>query len=216
VQAVEGSGNVRSPAYHQLLLELITEAERNAHKPQQRRIFMACLARLLPCVGLYVLRHMASLMPLLLEWSHAYDEASVLAAVQLLGCVVRHSWPRVGVHAALMWRHLVEVVRAAEERRWLEVGRQEGDQSNAVNSNAEQHSSSSSMKVGVCGFESSVLVGAVLDVVGLLVRCGGEGFAAAVAATSAAAELEEAGDQVSSNWVEMLVARAREMQRAFA
>jgi hypothetical protein len=233
---VESSGNVRAPAYHQLLLELITEAERSAHKPQQRLIFMGCLARLLPCISLYVLRHTAALMPLLFEWSHAYDEASVLAAVRLLGSVVRHAWPRVGVHVALIWQHLVEVVRAAEQRQWLEVGRQESDlrhtlvrgavegaaigeakadcdmpAKDAVNRSEREQESSSS--VSVEGFDSSVVVGAVLEVVGLLAQCGADGLAAAVAATSAA-ELKADGHEVTGSWVGMLVRQARAMQRA--
>jgi hypothetical protein len=59
--------------YHRLLQELITEVERSAHKPQQRLTFMSCLAMLLPQLGLYSVRHFSRLMPLLLEWTHAFD-----------------------------------------------------------------------------------------------------------------------------------------------
>jgi len=47
--------------------------ERSAHKPQQRLTFMSCLAMLLPRLGLYSVRHFSRLMPLLLEWTHAFD-----------------------------------------------------------------------------------------------------------------------------------------------
>jgi hypothetical protein len=224
LQAVEGSSSVRSPGYHQLLQELITEAERNAHKPQQRLIFMGCLGRLLPCIGLYVLRHTAALMPLLLEWSHAYDEASAVAAVRLLGCAVQHAWPRIGVHAGMIWRHLVEVVRGAEERRWLEVGRTESGAKGAAAGPAKDHPHDAAETAGrgaeqhtgvaVEGFEDSVLVGAVLDVASLLVRCGAEEFSAAVAATTAV-ELDEAaalgGEGGGCSWVRMLLTRVRLM-----
>lgn len=114
---------MRADSYHELLQELITEAERNAHKPQQRLIFMGCVARLVPVVELYTVRHFAQLLPLLLEWTHGYDEASVVAALQVLACVVQHAWPRMGVHAGVLWQHLELVVQAAEERQWLETGR---------------------------------------------------------------------------------------------
>jgi hypothetical protein len=233
LQAVEGSSNVRSPTYHQLLQELITEAERNAHKPQQRLIFMGCLGRLLPCIGLYVLRHTAALLPLLLEWSHAYDEASAVTAVRLLECVVQQAWPRMGVHAGMIWRHLVEVVRGAEERRWLEVGRREGgakgvavvpakgrpcDAAETAAEGAAQHSNRSA-GAAVDGFDDSVLVGAVLDVARLLVPCGTGEFAAAVAATAAAEPDEEAAvgdEQGDCSWVCILLSQVRQMQRACA
>ncbi|KAF6251398.1 hypothetical protein COO60DRAFT_621989 [Scenedesmus sp. NREL 46B-D3] len=209
-----------SLAWHHLLQELIIEAERSTHKPQQRIIFMGCLGRLLPCVGLYVLRHTASLMPLLLEWSHACDKASVLAAVRLLGCLVRHAWPRVGAHAGVIWRHLVEVVRAAEERWWLKVGRQEGGTQGGAEAPAKDAGGADgrqdgSKGAGVDGFDGSVLVAAVLDVAGLLVCCGGEGFAAAVAATTAAVKLEEAGDGAGS-WKGRLLVQVKELQRVSA
>jgi hypothetical protein len=109
LQALEGRDQ-RSTAYHSLVIELVREAERTAFKPQPRLIFMACVARLLPQLGLYVVRHLAALMPLLLEWTHAYDEQSSVVALQLLALLVKYAWPRMGVHAGVIRKHVGEVL----------------------------------------------------------------------------------------------------------
>lgn len=109
LQALEGKDQ-RSSAYHSLLIELLQEAERTAFKPQPRLVFMACVARLVPQLGLYVVRHLAALMPLLLEWAHAYDEQSSVVALQLLALLVKYAWPRMGVHAGVIRKHVGEVM----------------------------------------------------------------------------------------------------------
>ena len=78
------------------------------------------MARLLPQLRLYVVRHLAALMPLLLEWVHAYDEGSSVVALQLLGLVVREGWPRMGVHAGVVREHVGEVLRQerVEQGEW--------------------------------------------------------------------------------------------------
>jgi hypothetical protein len=50
-------------------------------------------------------------MPLLLEWVHAYDEQSSVVALQLLALLVRCAWPRMGVHAGVMRRHVEQVMQ---------------------------------------------------------------------------------------------------------
>eukprot|EP00775_Hariotina_reticulata_P010038 gene10038-10194_t len=109
--ALEGKDG-RSGTYHRLLQELITEVERNAHKPQQRLIFMACLAQLLPRLGLYCVRHFSSLMPLLLEWTHAFNIGSAVVAVQVLGSLARFTWPRMPAHADIILQHMQQVSKA--------------------------------------------------------------------------------------------------------
>jgi hypothetical protein len=79
--------------------------------------------------------------------------------------------------------------------------------------------SESSTGAAVDGFDDSVLVGAVLDVARLLVRCGTAEFAAAVAATTAVEPDEAAavgGEQGDCSWVRLLLSRVRHMQRACA
>lgn len=104
-QALEGDDQ-RSSVYHSLLLELLQEAERTAHKPQPRLVFMACVARLVPRLRLYAVRHLAALMPLLLEWVHAFDAQSSVVALQLLGVLAEYAWPRMGV----IQQHVHEVL----------------------------------------------------------------------------------------------------------
>jgi hypothetical protein len=129
LQALEGKDQ-RSTAYHSLVLELMQEAERTAHKPQPRLIFMACLARLIPRLGLYVVRHFAALMPLLLEWTHAYDADSSVAALQVLEQLVRHAWPRMAVHAGVIQQHANEVLRQeqVEQGDWQQQQQQQQQQ----------------------------------------------------------------------------------------
>lgn len=112
-QALEGQDQ-RSPAYHSLVLELLQEADRSAHKPQPRLVFMCCLARLVPRLGLYTVRHLAALMPLLLEWVHAYDKDSSVVALQLLGLLVQYTWPRMSVHVDVVRQHVQQAL--AQER----------------------------------------------------------------------------------------------------
>lgn len=126
-QALEGK-DPRSPTYHSFLLELLQEAERTAYKPQPRLVFMACVARLVPRLGLYVVRHLAALMPLLLEWVHAYDEESSVVALQMLCLLVQQAWPRMGVHAGVIRQHVEQVVRQeqVEQGTRAAAGQQHG------------------------------------------------------------------------------------------
>jgi hypothetical protein len=110
VQALEG-GDARSATYHALLAELLTAAERGANKPQQRLVLIACFARLSPQLGLYAVRHFSTLMPLLLEWCHAHDEASSVAALQLLVLLTGQARPRMAVHAGALRQHAEAVMR---------------------------------------------------------------------------------------------------------
>lgn len=57
-------------------------------------------------LGAVSVRHFARLMPLLLRWLHAPTTRTQDAAVAALQAVVLGCWPRVGVHAPLLWRHL--------------------------------------------------------------------------------------------------------------
>lgn len=157
---------MRSAGYHTLAQELITEAERNAHSAQKRLVFLACLAKLLPCIGLYIVRYFAQLMPLLLEWTHAYDEGTVIVALQVLASVLRHAWPRMAAHADVIWEHLVEVAASADARAWMD------DLGQAKQQHKEPES-------------GGKVVQAAVEVAQLLQVCGGERFRAVVAATAA-------------------------------
>ncbi len=91
--------------------------ERQAHVPARRLAFMPAWSHLQEGMGLTALRYTGRLMPLLLEWLHAYDRRSRVSALRLLGGVVRATWPRVAAHAGTLWGHLLAVMlRASGEQ----------------------------------------------------------------------------------------------------
>lgn len=53
-----------------------------------------------------MVRHFHRLMPLLLEWMHAPDLETRLAAVKVLRTVLTRTWPRLPAHASLIWQHV--------------------------------------------------------------------------------------------------------------
>ncbi|KAG2425374.1 hypothetical protein HXX76_013788 [Chlamydomonas incerta] len=110
---IEGK-DPRAPGYHALACTLLTEAERGAHVAARRLSFMPPAACLVTCMGLTACRYLSRLMPLLLEWLHAHDDATRAQALALLGAVLRATWPRVPAHAATLWRHLLLVQVWAE------------------------------------------------------------------------------------------------------
>jgi len=135
-QALESPTDPRAEAYHTLLKELLIEAERTAHKRDQRLIFMACLARLLPRVRLYAARHLSRVAPLLLEWLLAVDGQTRCAAAGCWEAVLRCCWPRAGAHAAVVWRHLAAAARAVDSSDW-EIGGRGGGGSGGTNGGEE-------------------------------------------------------------------------------
>ncbi|GBF96650.1 hypothetical protein Rsub_09283 [Raphidocelis subcapitata] len=114
VRAIEPPGEPRAEGYHRLTRELLSEAERAAHKPRQRLVFMACLGLLLPRLRLYAARHLGRLAPLLLEWLLSLDGRSRLAALGCWGALLRACWPRAGAHGQVVWRHLLAAARGAD------------------------------------------------------------------------------------------------------
>eukprot|EP00879_Flechtneria_rotunda_P005699 GHRR01006000.1.p1 GENE.GHRR01006000.1~~GHRR01006000.1.p1 ORF type:complete len:233 (+),score=74.52 GHRR01006000.1:144-842(+) len=195
-QALEGK-NVRAEGYHMLMKELLTEAERSAHKPQQRLIFLACVALLIPRLGLYILRYFAQLMPLLLEWAHAYDEKTVVVALWVLATVVQHAWPRIEAHAGVIWQHLVQVAKAAEARK-LDRGvdsysynkQQQEEQGRAQNGQqppgkvfGDDTDRQVKVAADVAGCSDRSFA-AVLQLLNVLKQCGSETLYLAVAATA--------------------------------
>lgn len=132
------------------MLDLVREAERTAHKPKPRLVFMACLARLVPVLGLYTVRHFAALMPLLTEWVHAYDMDSSVVALQLLGLVVVCAWPRMGVHAKVLLQHVEAVMKQerVEQGQRRPAPQQEENHTDPGGTKGHPHSQGQG---GVCG-----------------------------------------------------------------
>lgn len=63
----------------------------------------------LQVLGLHSLRFFSSLMPLLLGWCHEADQATCLAALQVLQEVIKHTWPRMPAHASFLWSQLQQI-----------------------------------------------------------------------------------------------------------
>lgn len=61
-------------------------------------------------------------MPLLLGWCQAPHRHVQLAALSALLQAVRLTWPRIPVHAAVLWRVLRRVHGEEIKRRWAGVG----------------------------------------------------------------------------------------------
>ena len=57
-------------------------------------------------MGLASVRSFARLLPLLLEWVHAPDQDTRLAALRALHAVLSTTWPRLPAHAGLIWQHV--------------------------------------------------------------------------------------------------------------
>lgn len=169
---MEERHDVRAAGYHTIVQELITEAERNAQNAHKRLIVMACMAKLIPCLGLYIVRYLMQLMPLLLEWTHAYDQGTVVVALQVLGLVVKYAWPRMGSYSHILWDHLIEVVKATDAKAWMDDIRQ---------STAQQ---SQRQPKG----PTPEILGAAVQLGQLLCACGGEQFTAIILAYATAVD----------------------------
>lgn len=67
-------------------------------------------------MGLATVRAFSRLLPLLLEWVHAPDQDTRLAALRALRSVLERAWPRLPAHASLIWQH---IAREYESERAL-------------------------------------------------------------------------------------------------
>lgn len=67
-----------------------------------------CMCVWLQAMGLATVRSFARLLPLLLEWAHAPDQDTRLAALQALHTVLARTWPRLPTHAGLIWQHVAD------------------------------------------------------------------------------------------------------------
>lgn len=163
--------DARAAGTHALLSELLTEAERAGHKPALRRVFIACAHRLARTLQLQLLRHFSRLLPLLLEWVHAYDPPTRLAALACLRQVLQVCWPRLAPHAGLVWEHLIAAVgeMEAEARRHARA---------AGAATATGAPTADAVKV------EEQLQGELLVLAQLLGSCGGEAITQAVEASA--------------------------------
>ena len=85
-------------------------------------------------MGLATSRYYGRLMPLLLPWCCAPDAQTQLQALQLLHLVVRQTWPRVAVHAAV----LQEALEAAQDEFESRGDRHENALSSGISEQLEE------------------------------------------------------------------------------
>ena len=74
------------------------------------------LVAALQAMGLATVRAFSRLLPLLLEWVHAPDLDTRIAALRTLRSVLARAWPRLPAHASLIWQH---IAREYESERAL-------------------------------------------------------------------------------------------------
>ena len=66
-------------------------------------------------LGLVTVRYFARLLPLLLGWLHSPDRATSFKSLEVLQSILQNTWPRVSVHAPLLWQHIVALYFASIE-----------------------------------------------------------------------------------------------------
>ncbi|BDA44453.1 Uncharacterized protein At2g39910 at C-terminar half [Coccomyxa sp. Obi] len=94
--------------YEWVLGEMLTQGNSYAHVPSRRIAWLQAAQPLLQAMGLASVRHFSRLLPLLLEWLHAPDLDTRLAAAPVLHAVLKHTWPRLPAHAGLLWQHVAQ------------------------------------------------------------------------------------------------------------
>lgn len=88
---------------------LLGEAELGGHNPERAAAWLAAAPPLFPRLGLLLATHFSRLMPLLLGWCCAPQQHVRLAALAALLGVIQLTWPRIQVHAAVLWGVLRKV-----------------------------------------------------------------------------------------------------------
>lgn len=118
VQLLEGK-DPRAEGYGILMVNLLTEVEREAHEAARALPFLSAMQRLVPSLGLITVRHFARLMPLLLEWLHTPNGEVSLAACNTLAVVSKYTWPRMPAHAAVLKQHILDCQRVVQgQQQW--------------------------------------------------------------------------------------------------
>lgn len=99
----------------------LDEGELGAHLAERAAAWLAAVPPLFPRLGLQLTAHFSRLMPLLLGWCVAPRQSVRAAALEALLEVIRLTWPRIGAHAAVLWRVLRRVYDE-ERHRWAGRG----------------------------------------------------------------------------------------------
>lgn len=96
---------------------LLGEGELGGHNPERAAAWLAAAPPLFPRLRLQLAAHFSRLMPLLLGWCTAPQQAVRLAALRVLLQVIRLTWPRMPAHAAVVWAVLRRVHAEETQRR---------------------------------------------------------------------------------------------------
>jgi hypothetical protein len=98
-----------------LVSALLEEVERSGHKHELFITFTACLVPLLRRLGLYTVKHLPRLMPLLLQQQLTLSGSTRVAAVLLLAEVVIRTWPRMPAHALIIFQVLASAAQQEDD-----------------------------------------------------------------------------------------------------
>ncbi len=99
---------------------LLGEGELGGHQPERAAAWLAAAPPLFSRLGLQLASHFSRLMPLLLGWCRAPQQHVRLAALRALLEAIRLTWPRIPVHAAVLWRVLRSVHSEETGCRWAQ------------------------------------------------------------------------------------------------
>ncbi|KAK9915551.1 hypothetical protein WJX75_000610 [Coccomyxa subellipsoidea] len=103
-----GGREIFCTGYEQVLGEMLTQGNSYAHVPARRIVWLQAAQPLLQAMGLASVRSFSRLLPLLLDWVHAPDVDTRLAALPVLHAVLKHTWPRLPAHASIIWQHVAQ------------------------------------------------------------------------------------------------------------
>ena len=115
--AVAVSGDdPRDPGLAAALTAMLEAANSRGHEPEVAAAWVAEAPALLSAVKLCAAVHLTRLLPPLLGWLHARDDATALGAATCLELLCTMTWPRMPSHAAGMWPDLARAYLEADAR----------------------------------------------------------------------------------------------------
>jgi hypothetical protein len=98
-----------APGLYASFTTLLQEGLRHVASPAPTLTFLHTIPTLFPTLGLQLVAHFATLMPLLLELCTAYRRDVRAAALAAVTEAVRCTWPRGPAHAVTIWGVLERV-----------------------------------------------------------------------------------------------------------
>lgn len=106
----------RDPGLMSALDVMMEAANSRDHEPAVAVAWVAEAPALISAVKLCAAAHLARLLPPLLGWLHAVDDATALGAATCLELLCKMTWPRVPSHAAAVWPDVARAYVEADAR----------------------------------------------------------------------------------------------------